>query len=62
MRGVMLQVRYLGELKDPQLREQCDSAMESLSDETADLPVATPVNLDIVLDYLASKKKPEAGK
>ena len=55
-------VKHLGELKDPQLREQCDSAMESLGDETGDLPVQTPVNLDIVLDYLASKKKPEAGK
>jgi hypothetical protein len=55
-------IKYLSELKDPELRRRCEAAMDSLGDETGDLPLATPVNLEIVQDYLASKKKSEAAK
>lgn len=54
--------KYLSALKDPKLREQCDAAMESLSDEIGDLPTATPVNLEIVQEYLATRRKSEGAK
>jgi hypothetical protein len=56
------QTRFLSAFKDPELRGQCEGAMDYLSDETGDLPIATAVNLEIVQDYLATKKKAEAAK
>jgi len=55
-------VKYLSDLKDGQLRKQCDAAMESLSDEIGDLTVATPVNLEIVQEYLATRRKSDGAK
>jgi hypothetical protein len=56
------QIRFFSAFKDPELRGQCEGVLESLSDETGDLPIATAVNLEIVQDYLATKKKAEAAK
>ena len=36
--------------------------MESLSDELGDLPTQTPVNLEIVQEYLATRRKSEGAK
>jgi hypothetical protein len=56
------QIRFLSAFKDPELRGQCEGMMDYLSDETGDLPIATAVNLEIVQNYLAAKKKAEATK
>jgi hypothetical protein len=56
------QMKFFGSLKDSELRGHCEGVMESMSDETGDLPIATPVYLEIVQDYLATKKKAEAAK
>jgi hypothetical protein len=56
------QMRFLNGLKESDLRRQCEGVMESLSDETGDLPIATAVNLEIVQNYLAAKKKADAAK
>jgi hypothetical protein len=55
-------VKYLSALEDSKLRPVCKSAIESLGDETGDLPTATAVNFEVVQDYLASKRKAEGAK
>jgi hypothetical protein len=55
-------VKFLNELKEPELRKHCEGGMEALSDETSDVPTASAVNFEIVQKYLAAKAKPEATK
>ncbi len=50
---------FLGTLKEPDLRWQCEATIELLNGARGDLPTATATaaNLEIVQKYLASQKK-----
>jgi hypothetical protein len=55
-------IRYLKALKESALRARCAETLESLSDDTSDLAVATAVNLEVVQEYLAHQQKKKGSK